>query len=406
MPAKPAIAPHDGLLIAGKDAQHLNTSNVCENCHAGNSSHPSWAITSPGAVRHTDVSGTCVSCHQDNGTRHTPLGTAIEGRNTAQHIATNTVCEDCHSTAAWRPYTRVNHADVLGACNSCHDGLAHDGVTVQGRPNDAVHNNAATQSKQCDECHSTTTWVTTTFDHTGITGGCASCHDGTLARAKPNDTFHQRLKAVAPCETCHKSTIAWTPVTTVDHSLMTTTTPCGGCHNGTIAISKPADTIHNNTTADCVNCHGTTSWVVTHFDHTGITGGCSTCHNGTVAQGKTQATHFVTVRECNYCHTTNNWTTLAFTHASANFVTYALNTHRGYATFTCNRCHQGNAESSAYKTPGYKPFCLACHTSDWKADAHKNHVPNTMASHALCSDSCHSAARTISPEHRVNQQDW
>ncbi|MBI4693457.1 MAG: hypothetical protein HY749_05495 [Gammaproteobacteria bacterium] len=412
-------AVHDGMTIEGKDVQHLNTSNICENCHTGNAVAPGWAIPSPAGVKHTDVIGTCFTCHKDNGTNHTGLGTVIEGRNTAAHIATNTVCEDCHSTSAWRPYTQVNHADVTGTCTSCHNGAVHDGITVQGRPNDAVHNNANTQAKQCDDCHTTTTWVTTVFDHTGITTGCASCHATALATNKPSDKVHLALKATAPCETCHKTTLAWT-VTAVDHTQFTTTTPCANCHDGATATHKPSDTIHNQTTSDCVNCHATTSWVVTFFDHTGITGACSGCHNGTTATGKTQATHFITVRECNYCHSTSAWSVpiTGFAHQAANFTVMKLNTHRAYSSFSCKTCHVGNAETTAYVTPAYSGKCAGCHavrstyvpSSDevWKASSHSSDVPNDLASHADCAGVCHpkSATATKSGEHRVSSSSF
>jgi hypothetical protein len=157
-----------------------------------------------------------------------------------------------------------------------------------------------------------------------------------------------------------------------------------------------------------VNCHGTASWAVTHFDHTGITSGCANCHNGTTARGKDQATHFVTTRDCSYCHTTGGWTTLVFTHASANFVSRQLDRHRGYSGFECTRCHTGNAEASAYKSAGaaYKPACAACHTADWKADAHRSHTPNDIASHADCAGTCHKSTRTLSPEHSVSGDGW
>ncbi len=326
-------------------------------------------------------------------------------------MKTTTMCADCHATSTWNPYTQVNHADVIGVCTTCHanaagTSLTLDGVTVQGRPSNAVHTNTSTLAMACDACHSTTTWTTSTFNHTGITTGCASCHNGTLATGRPADTFHVKVKTTAACETCHVSTLAWTPVNTIDHTQLTTTTPCSSCHNGTIANAKPADTIHNQTTTDCVNCHTTTSWIVTTFDHTGFTGACNSCHNGTTAVGKSTG-HFLTTRDCGYCHNTTAWTTLTFKHQSANFTMNKLDTHAQWPTMAANcgaYCHPGNAEATPYLSTGvaYAPYCAACHVAQWSASAHKSHVPNTLISHENCSSVCHSATSTIPVQHKVS----
>ena len=62
------------------------------------------------------VTGNCASCHN---------GTTATGKN-ATHIQTNTLCEDCHRTSGWIPVTRVDHANVIGTCFSCHNGSTAD----------------------------------------------------------------------------------------------------------------------------------------------------------------------------------------------------------------------------------------------------------------------------------------
>ena len=66
-----------------------------------------------GRVDHSALgTATCQSCHN---------GTAASGKGSA-HPATTAACGDCHSTMAWQPVLRVDHADVLGSCATCHDG--------------------------------------------------------------------------------------------------------------------------------------------------------------------------------------------------------------------------------------------------------------------------------------------
>jgi predicted CXXCH cytochrome family protein len=91
-------------------------------------------------VDHTQVTGTCASCHN---------GTIATGKNLT-HIATSTLCANCHSTTGWRPATSVDHTQVTGTCFSCHNG-----TTATGK--------SATQvasSNSCDTSHkSTTSWT-------------------------------------------------------------------------------------------------------------------------------------------------------------------------------------------------------------------------------------------------------
>jgi hypothetical protein len=42
------------------------------------------------------------------------------------------------------------------------------------------------------------------MNHTGISTGCATCHNGVYAEGKPND----HPKTSSPCESCH-STRSW-----------------------------------------------------------------------------------------------------------------------------------------------------------------------------------------------------
>jgi RNase P subunit RPR2 len=93
---------HNGSTATGKGAQHVQSSNACENCH----SPGSWQNAH---FNHVNVTASCFSCH--NGSTATGKG--------AQHIQSSNTCEDCHSPGSWLN-VRFDHAQVMGDCGSCH----------------------------------------------------------------------------------------------------------------------------------------------------------------------------------------------------------------------------------------------------------------------------------------------
>ena len=58
------------------------------------------------------------------------------------------------------------------------------------------------------------TFKTAVMNHTGITGNCASCHNGSTATGKPSNHFPTTLD----CSTCHLSTTAFGPGTAMNHT--------------------------------------------------------------------------------------------------------------------------------------------------------------------------------------------
>jgi len=149
---------HNGTTARGKNASHIPTGNVCEDCHVTTG----WTNV---RFDHGAVTGTCASCHN---------GTTALGKN-ASHIQTNGQCDDCHGTLAWIP-ANLDHGLVTGACSSCHNGVSATGKA----------GNHFGTSLQCDSCHSTTRWAPINFTHSspGYPGdhrsgvGCLDCHQG------------------------------------------------------------------------------------------------------------------------------------------------------------------------------------------------------------------------------------
>ena len=129
------------------------------------------------------------------------------------------------ATHRWFPLTAgTNHALGKGAadgvisCNSCHalSDSSFKSVTCTGcheheiALTDSLHLNTAgyhTNGSACLSCH--LTGERRAFDHFGIAGECASCHDvGTVFAALPKSGFtHPDVKG-ADCSLCH-ATSAW-----------------------------------------------------------------------------------------------------------------------------------------------------------------------------------------------------
>ena len=153
---------------------------------------PGRGVTAPGLtggkVDHAALAGrSCQSCHN---------GTTATGRGPA-HPATKGACGDCHSTLAWQPVLRVDHADVIGRCVSCHNG-----TLARAKP--ASH---PLSGNDCDRCHTTSTWKPAAFDHAGVmAGACASCHNALTAPGKPASHVATTLS----CDSCHY-VLGWKP---------------------------------------------------------------------------------------------------------------------------------------------------------------------------------------------------
>jgi len=183
-------------------------------------------------VDHADVLGTCFSCHN---------GTTATGK-TAGHIASDNTCDDCHTTTAWLPAVFDHGSVAPGTCSTCHNG-----VTATGKTSNHIQTSA-----QCDDCHSTIAWIPASFDHSLVTGSCSSCHNGSTATGKPSGHFITSLQ----CDECH-TTNSWLPllfshtsgVYPGDHRVSPLCTDCHGSNSEVVTWSAPSYQ------PDCAGCH-------------------------------------------------------------------------------------------------------------------------------------------------------
>jgi hypothetical protein len=145
----------------------------------------SAANGSPSAARsHAGVTHNCVTCHN---------GTLAAGKP-ATHVASNSSCENCHTTVAWLP-ARFDHQGVKAGCASCHNGVHASGKPMKHVPT----------TQDCGACHGVITWAAATFNHLGIGAICASCHNGITATGKQP----QHPITTLDCGSCH-NTLTWT----------------------------------------------------------------------------------------------------------------------------------------------------------------------------------------------------
>jgi len=159
---------HNGIDAPGKGSLHLNTTMICEACHFITSWMPA------ATVDHADVFGVCSSCHNNNIAKglsptHIPIIEECDGCHYTDvwipvkqteptpglppaHIATTGNCAACHAVTSWIPVIRVDHREVIGTCNSCHNGVVATGKPVNHVP----------ASNSCERCHGTGAWLPAT----------------------------------------------------------------------------------------------------------------------------------------------------------------------------------------------------------------------------------------------------
>ncbi|MCU7812974.1 MAG: cytochrome C, partial [Candidatus Thiodiazotropha sp. (ex Notomyrtea botanica)] len=139
------------------------------------------------------------------------------------HIQTSNVCENCHRNTSWIPVIRVDHGDVIGTCNSCHNGSTATGVP----------GGHFVTSEQCDSCHTTNGWLPASeYRHVGgnypgdhrANLGCLDCHTSN------NQTIPWPFSQYAPdCAACHANDY---DSGEGDHNGLSNDRDCGssGCH--------------------------------------------------------------------------------------------------------------------------------------------------------------------------------
>lgn len=323
---------------------YLGLSTACDSCHMKD-----WQNTTSPAHASAPASfppNECQACHQsfDTWLGSTAVNHAAPPINfplTLGHA--NVPCEQCHVGGNF-------HLQI--AASDCGNSQCH--LTTWQQTNNPVHSSAGAQFAvtNCQNCHTTASWLTANFDHsqTGFplnlghaNVACASCHlnnNYTLtigARDCGNSQCHLTLWqqtttpvhstsgaafGAANCGNCH-TPAGWTTAA-FDHSvtgftligthMSPTPTPCASCHYGPNPYSLSS--------TDCYGCHSAV------FQSTANIGGTVPNH---VAAGFPTAS-----AQCASCHPITTWSAGVFNHSAFGF---ALT--NGHANVACALCHIG-----------------------------------------------------------------
>ena len=371
-------------------------STACVTCHLADYQ----GTTNPNHVS-ANFPQTCDTCHDttnwmDATFNHTTTGFALTGL----HTVPPRQCTDCH--------VNNNYSLNTGACVSCHL-KDYQGTT---NPNHVTANFPQT----CDSCHSTSTWLNATFDHSStgfpLTGShtvppractdchvnnnynitntaCVSCHQTDYNNAT-TPVAHVAAGFPTTCETCH-DTVQWTDGKfdhsttgfTLTNSHLVPPRMCTDCH------------VNNNyslTSTLCYSCHQKDYAGTNNPNHTtaGFPTTCELCHDTIVWTDSTfnhnntafplTGSHTVPPRQCTDCHVNGNYTTLPTACYGCHQTDYQNTTNPGHAAqpqffpTTCQTCHNTTAWTGAtFNHTQYTQFsinhgnangvCSTCHTN-------------------------------------------
>ena len=328
---------------AKDDAHQGSLGTACAACHSPEGWKPSTFDHNFSVFKLTGahVQVACELCHVNAVFKGTPQDCFSCHQQIDPHMGQlGTVCEQCHTTSAWKP-AQFDHnttgfpltgSHIDTECKACHiNGI------YKNTPSDCYSCHAARDihsgqyGKNCGACHQTTTWSRAAFDHNKtsfllignhVMVGCLSCHTNGNFKGTPRNCFschtkddHHNGQFGQDCSICHIPT-GWKNIT-FDHN--TSAFPltgkhaqleCTQCHSsGQFQIPTDCAFCHTEPVfhagafgTNCVECHNTSGWISPVFtrnhptalgqnflDHHGAT--CRTCHTVTVNQFTCLACH-------------------------------------------------------------------------------------------------------------------
>lgn len=273
-------ASFDHLAVSqGFALQGAHATLACTGCH----NQPDMTLRFPPP---TDVND-CIACHQaDYDSQHGSSGFP-------------TTCTDCHTNLNWGGAS-FDHSTVgggfalLGAhaalsCSSCHQTPGtellfppptdvNDCIACHQDDYDREHAGSGFATT-CTNCHTNLTWDGASFDHASVSNGFVL------------EGAHISLA----CTSCHI-----TPSMQLLFPVPNGSSDCIACHQDEYDLQHATEAYPTQ----CFDCHTTSSWLGSTFDHNayfpinsgihaGKWGNCATCH--TVPEN-------FTVFTCFNCH--------------------------------------------------------------------------------------------------------
>jgi len=360
----PSTFDHDNQFFPIYSGSHNNEWNECSDCHTTASNFSLFECIACHEHNQSDmdndhsevqgyqyISTECLACHPTGNTEGAFNHALSSFPLTGAHIGLD--CSACHQNG---------YANTSSECSDCHN----TNYTNTVEPN---HVNAGI-SLSCEQCHISTAWTPSDFNHTTtgfkLIGGhdipqCSSCHVGTTSEAS------------ILCYSCHQDNYNSAP----EHSSQSYPTACEDCHNTTNWAETSFD--HNNTnfaltgahtSVDCSDCHTS--------GYTGTSSVCSDCHMSNY-DGSLNPNHsnLGLSTACENCHTSNpDWQPADF--AVHNDFYLLEGAHSNIAN-DCNTCHAGDYNN----TPN---TCYGCHQNDYNSTTDPAHATSGFGTD--CED-CH-----------------
>ncbi|MEW6743408.1 MAG: hypothetical protein AB1486_11680 [Planctomycetota bacterium] len=328
----------------------------------------------------------CLRCHNDRGPVQAYVARGCGGCHPDPHEATlGSDCKQCHSQLSWEPIGMVGqHARTRFPLSGVHLAVACDRCHLQARLGDfegapiecdACHQSDLARAvdpdhaangwtSDCQRCHVPIAWEEAHFSHTtfpltgahaalactachvsgfaGTPRDCYACHETDYARTRDPD--HVAAGFPTSCEQCH-NTSAWTPATfphtkfpltgahtsldcSACHASGYTGTPsdCYSCHASDYTGARDPDHVANGFPTTCEQCHTTSAWRPSTFDHEAFFPIESGPHSGL---------------DCRSCHTTGS-----------------------FASFSCIDCHEhrkDKMDDEHSDVDGYRYDSNACY---------------------------------------------
>ncbi len=316
-------------------------------------------------VHQGKLSADCASCHNTRSFREAAgIEQHARGRFplTGAHVQIS--CESCHRDDRGGAFTALD-----SDCYSCH---RQDYESAR-----SVDHKAGGLPRECQQCHATSSWHTSTFDH------------GVVAKGFALNGKHAQVEC-AGCHTGGTGPLKFTPSGPND---------CVACHRAAY------DKEHSGTgfPLDCTSCHTVNGWERNAFDHAASGHGfallgkhavapCTACHLPPDNKLKFQTTNADDCvgchqpdydREhtgsgyptaCGRCHSVNGWSGANFDHAGA-ASGYVLEGQ--HARVPCTDCHTGPDLTLKWPKPATNQECVACHRPDYDREHSGSGYPVT-----------------------------
>jgi alkylated DNA nucleotide flippase Atl1 len=337
--------PAASFSIVGLPSNHLPTTASCEVCHVGASSSIAALPVGNGArfsgsqMSHAGIASNCVACHVPSGTSSAFAGIArvvgmppTSPAGASSHIPSSTTCETCHLAST--------PAGLIAA------------TATATAPGTGFANPAPTGTQI----------------HSGVSSGCASCHESsmvwmgmgaypispsTLVAGAQYKGFQTRPRAAAStfsvADTAHPAA-----------------GECSQCHVSTTAftgIEKPANHIPVASTAQCTHCHTSSDYAVSptladiHAWAPSTTTNCAQCHGATAASFAIPSANFAIVglpsnhiptsASCEVCHVAAGSSVVSLPVGNGARFSGSLMSHAGI-TSNCVSCHVPAGTSAAF----------------------------------------------------------